>query len=346
MSDAFEVHHGSAPAGWDELVGRLGGSVFHTSIWADYQRKTSEVKPLFLLVRDRSGKERAGAFALFRRSRRPIASLIFRELSLPAHPFGPGDAVANCVAACERVARDLGCSRMSIESFMSADSAFVPSEHGYTESRRVEFSLDLTRDLDSLWKGIGKDQRERIRRHGRQSVRIEEGVRQEDLQGLRLAREATQARRSRRGQGYELPVDEGFYAALYECLVKRGAARFFVARQGDEALAALFFATFGGRAYSVFSGSTERGYELGTQGGLFWTAVETFKAEGFHELNRGGVPVSAENEADPLHGIYLFKKRLGTTPRLCRSGSKVLSRVRDGLTRLRDDVRAWMGAER
>jgi lipid II:glycine glycyltransferase (peptidoglycan interpeptide bridge formation enzyme) len=74
----------------------------------------------------------------------------------------------------------------------------------------------------------------------------------------------------------------------------------------------------------MFSGSTTEGYRAGAQTYLYWRAVERFLEEGLVLLNRGGVPASAAVEGDPLHGLYRFKTRLGTTPVACYSGTKTL----------------------
>jgi lipid II:glycine glycyltransferase (peptidoglycan interpeptide bridge formation enzyme) len=126
---------------------------------------------------------------------------------------------------------------------------------------------------------------------------------------------------------------------LHRTLVQPGAARLLLARQGGEVIAGILYSTFARKAYSVFSGSTEAGYKLGAQTGLFWFAVTTFKQEGFRVLNRGGVPAEAEQEGHDLHGIYRFKHRLGTTPMHCASGDKVLSAFKDKLARVRELVR-------
>ena len=68
------------------------------------------------------------------------------------------------------------------------------------------------------------------------------------------------------------------------------------------------------------------------------TMVEILQKEGFQELNRGGVPASAKDKNDSLHGIYSFKKRLGTSPQLCRSGELALNPIRYKLTVLRDKI--------
>ena len=68
--------------------------------------------------------------------------------------------------------------------------------------------------------------------------------------------------------------------------------------------------------------------------------------EGLRLLNRGGVPGSAAEEGDPLHGIYRFKHRLGTTPVSCTSGTVVLDRVRDYLMGLQHRLRRGIAISR
>jgi GNAT superfamily N-acetyltransferase len=337
-----ETFVGSAPRGWDGTVRRLGGSIFHSSIWGDYQRATKGARAVYVLGRDSGGNEQGGALALLWQSRHPVASLIFRDIELYAHPFARGNNAAIVTALLretEEIARRLGCGRLKLSSMMSGDSELLPGTQGYEETQRFEFVVDLTRPMDEIWHGVRKDQRERIRRLEREGVRIEIGSARHDVDGLRAVRESTQDKRVRRGQEYDLPADRGFYDELFDHLIARDAARLLLARRSGETLAALFFLTFNGRTCSVFSGSTALGYRLGAQSKLFWDAVEMFKNEGYHELNRGGVPAAAANESDPQHGIYQFKLRLGTTPRLCRSGEKVLSPMRDRLSRLRDSLR-------
>lgn len=342
MIQTLETWVDNPPEIWDEIICQLGGTIFQSRLWAEYVKKTQNVQPIFFLGRDADGNKRGVALALYSQSPWPIASLIFRTARLTAHPVicdPQAGEVEAFMGLIEDYARSLGCGRLILESFMSGNSTFSPTTHAYAESSRFEFHLDLTRDPDELWKGIGKDQRDKIKRLTRDGFSIEEGKTQNDLHGLGMVREATQAKRSARGQGYDSSADTNFYEDLFDYLVSRGAGRLFLAKEGSEVIAGLFFSTFNGRAYSVFSGATDRGYRLGAQSGIFWAAVETFRREGFTLLNRGGVPAAAEQEGHPQHGIYVFKKRLGTTPRLCSSGEKILSPTREWLVRLRDRLR-------
>ena len=339
----LEVWEDSSPTHWDEMVCQFNGTVFHSSIWAEYQKNIQNAVPVFIFAKGKTSEAGVGTVALFRQSRLPIVSTFVRELVLLAHPFtglGDGNESRKFFEQCEELGRQWGCSRLSIESFYSGYSSFVPEEHGYEESRRVEFYLDLQRENSNLWLGIKKDQRERIRRLERQGIVITEGTSLDDLKGLKLVREATQGKRALRGQNYSISKDETMYQQLDQYLTKRGIGRVFLAMQEGEVIAAIFFATFNGTAYSVFSGSTTAGYKLSAQSGLFWEAVKRFQSEGFRELNRGGVPESASLEGDPLYGIYQFKKRLGTTPLTCRSGMKILNPLKEKLSRTWESVKA------
>jgi lipid II:glycine glycyltransferase (peptidoglycan interpeptide bridge formation enzyme) len=159
------------------------------------------------------------------------------------------------------------------------------------------------------------------------------------MKELSAVRQTALERRLEREQGFDLPSDPAYYDRLHRTLVECGAARLLLARQGGAVIAAVLYATFARRACSIFSGSTEAGYRLSAQTGLFWYAVQTFRQEGFRILNRGGVPAAAAGENHDLHGIYRFKHRLGTTPVRCVSGEKVLSPLKDRIAKLRGLVR-------
>jgi lipid II:glycine glycyltransferase (peptidoglycan interpeptide bridge formation enzyme) len=241
--------------------------------------------------------------------------------------------------ALETLGRSTGCATIRLDSFMSGPSGLVPERHGYREETRIEFVVDLTRDIDEVWRALGKDQRERIRKLERQGLAVETGDQRADLDALRLVRGETREKRVRRGQSYALTGDDAFYDRLHRHVVAPGIGRLYLARTGGAVVAALLFSVFNRRAYSMFSGSNEEGYRLGAQSLLFWRAVQRFRSEGLVELNRGGVPADSEREDHPLHGIYLFKRRLGGKPVLCRSGFKVIRPGRHALMRWTGRIR-------
>jgi GNAT acetyltransferase-like protein len=343
MLEHLETHFDSPPPDWNEIVCRLDGSIYQSAAWADYEKTRSGARPIYLLARDPDGEAAAGTLAFLNQSKLPLISWISRGFHLPAHPFvrkdRAGIEATNLIGLCEKLARRLGCNKISMDSFLSGHSELVPADLGYAESRRIEFCVDLTANLDEVWKGVKKDHRERIRRLKREDIRIEVATARADLEILKSAREMTRERREEKGQTYEVEHSAELYDRLQDELMGRGLARLLIAKRENEILGSICFLTFNGRANSIFSGSTAAGYKMGVQALLFWSAVEAFKADGFRELNRGGVPASAAEESDALHGIYRFKSRLGTTPFLCRSGQKILRPLMHRISRLRDMLR-------
>src|SRR5689334_14961295 len=83
----LEASVGIAPDAWDKTVCALGGAVYDSTVWAEYQQKVAGILPIFLISRYHAGIVSAGALALFRKSHRPIISLISRSLVLSTHPF-------------------------------------------------------------------------------------------------------------------------------------------------------------------------------------------------------------------------------------------------------------------
>lgn len=342
MNVKLSVSVGEAPAGWDAVVVAVDGTVFHSAAWAGFQREVQGLEPVFIQATDGHNNPTGVALALFRRSRRPVIGRLLRSMEMPAYPAAAGaePAVAGALLSeVERVARQQGCARLSVHSNFSGGSALALAPLGYATKNRVEFLVDLTSDGDTLWKAIKKDQRERIRRLERDGVQYEATSALEGMERLHAVRQTALERRLERDQGFDLPPDLEYYKLLHRTLVQPGAARLLLARQGGEVVAGILYSTFARRAYSVFSGSTEAGYKLSAQTGLFWFAVTTFKQEGYRLLNRGGVPAEAEQEGHELHGIYRFKHRLGTTPVHCASGDKVLSPFKVRVSQLRELLR-------
>jgi hypothetical protein len=342
MDRTLSIAFGEPPSGWDAAAEAVGGTVFHSAAWAEFQRQVQGCEPVFIRASDGDGKPKGVALALFRRSRRPVLGRLLRSMEMPAYPAAAGadPAVAGALLSeVERVARKQGCARLSVHSNFSSDAGLALAQLGYTTRDRVEFVVDLASDADTLWKAIKKDQRERIRRLERDGVQYEATSALEGMEQLHAVRQTALERRLERDQGFDLPPDLEYYKLLHRTLVQPGAARLLLARQGGKVVAGILYSTFAQKAYSVFSGSTEAGYKLSAQTGLFWFAVTTFKQEGYRVLNRGGVPAEAEQEGHDLHGIYRFKHRLGTTPVRSVSGEKVLSPLKDKLARVRELMR-------
>lgn len=348
MTHAIEIHQDAPPDGWDRIVASLGGGIFHSHAWARYQVDLSATRALYLLCRDASGEPAGVAVTLVHESRTPVLSRFLRDLTFTAHPLTRAHAIEPATALMEegeRLGRRLGCARLWLGSFGSGRSPILPASRGFLETERIEFVADLTTGVDAVWQAIDKKQRERIRQLERKAVAVTVETGRDALTALQSLRGSTQRKRAARGQGYSLAAGERLDDAIERHLLRGDLARIFTARVEGQPVAAILYATFAGRAYSMFSGSSSEGYRLGAQSLLYWAAVQRFHGEGFVELNRGGGPGAAESPEHPLHGIYQFKLRLGTTPLRCRSGVKVLSPLRAALADMKNRLAGHAGGD-
>ena len=348
MTPSVEIYRDAPPDGWDGIVTSLGGDVFHSHAWARYQVDISATSAVYLLARD-DRKEPVGvAVTLVHQSRTPLLAALVRDLTFAAHPLARGNAdepVSALLREGEAFARRLGVARLWLGSFGSGRSPIRPATRGFRETERIEFVADLTAGIDSVWQVIDKKQRERIRQLERKGIAVTPESGRDALDTLQALRGSTQQKRAARGQGYSLAMGRELDDAIDRHLLQGNLARIFVARAEGTPIAAILYTVFAGRAYSMFSGSSGEGYRLGAQSLLYWRAVQHFCEQGFVELNRGGGPGAAASPDHPLHGIYQFKLRLGTTPLVCRSGVKVLSPLRAAIADLKNRVAGHGGGE-
>jgi len=329
MTQQLKYWRDQPPPEWGQWVGQADATIFQSSAWAAYQQAVEPCEPVYLMYYHPSGDKLAGGMAFLKKSRVPLLNHVTKELVFPAHPFFYKNSdkpfSKEFFQECGKVAKAMGCCRIILNSFYSGRSPLDLLEAGFDETKRWEFILDLQQESDQIWSGIGKDHREKIKKFQKNGFEVIVGKTKDDLQYLKQLRESTQGKRAEKGQEYDLPLEASYYDQLYHLLVKPDFARLFLAVRDQEAVAGILFLTLNRKAYSIFSGSNEIGYKFGAQSGLFWEAVQNFQSHHFEELNRGGISFEAESPEDPLHGIYLFKKRLGTIPVLCRSGVKVIA---------------------
>lgn len=333
---------GVPPFGWDTKIEAIAGTIFHSTAWARFQHEVQGCEPVFIQAQDESGALIGASLGLFRKSQHPILGVFLRSMETASYPVAMGndtDLVVRMIMETERVARKLGCGRLSLGSNFSAATGVSLEDIGFATQERLEFIVDLTAAEDALWNAIKKDQRDRIRRLSRDGVEYETTTLLAGMKELGAVRQTALERRLERDQGFSLPSNDSYYALLHRTLVEPGAATLFLARKQGAVVAAILYATFARKAYSIFSGSTEAGYKLSAQTGLFWHAVTSFKRNGFQVLDRGGVPAAAADDGHDLQGIYRFKHRLGTTPVRCVSGEKVLSPLKERIAALRKMVR-------
>ena len=310
----MEVHERTAPPGWDEDLLAAGGVVFHSEAWARYKVQESGGEPLFCLWRERGRNRVVGrALAIRKPSRDSRAARLATKVAFDSPPAG-GEPDTDFIAPLRDWARR---SPALIEVGLGSFDALGPwgPEDLPNPRQRVEFAMPPG-DADAVWEAMRQLARRKVKKARKSEFEISRPVTATELAPFTEVYELTQARLERNKgyvAGFELDR-ESFAAALAE-LTTRDRGRLYAASRGGRLEAAVFMATFGDRAYMVYSSATDEGRDplLHLAGGdqIVRLGQVATPQDGFAALNLGGAAGDAADPSSSEHGLHQFKTRFG-----------------------------------
>jgi lipid II:glycine glycyltransferase (peptidoglycan interpeptide bridge formation enzyme) len=301
-----------APPDWDvRAVHRSGGHVYQSAAWASY-RATQGRDPRFVELGD-------GGVALVLLRRSPglpgVEALVRRG---PAHDDLPAARLAQRVASLGRWARSIGARDLFLDPEHDADPAYEAAMEaiGSRVADELDPSLHVMRlDLvgatrESLWEGLSKSTRQRIR-SAESTVRV-----REDRAGDRFDGMAALLRERADVLGIALQEGHG-YLRGWRVLVDAGLARLLVAEHEDELVGGLFIHVHGGIHATAYSADrADRRRDLpGAMHLLRWRAIRDALDQGARAIELGGVDLPGHREppspGDPTWGLYEHKRSFG-----------------------------------
>jgi len=324
----LEVHAGTAPPDWDDGLRAAGGTVFHSRAWADYtQAEQRGTTPHYVRLRQPDGSAAAWALAFLDRSRHRLIAPISGALWLDSYPVTTpaGDATTLRAALLELVrwARRRGVLEITIGSFASPQREFALGELGFTETRRLEFELDIRQPDDALLAGLEYKRRKNLRKAARLGVQIVELQPDEGIALLRRMQAASSERIERRGGPRIGRTGEADHDPVHQ-LLRHGAGCLVGATVDGEIVSASLFTRFGPLVYHTLSGHGPKALETQAPTLLIWEMLRRFRDEGAERFNFGGCSADAAREDSPEHGVYVYKKAFGAECIACTSGTRIL----------------------
>ena len=185
----------------------------------------------------------------------------------------------------------------------------------------IEFIVDLEKDVDDIFKSMHKKHKKNVRKALECGLKIEYDESLDAFLELRKMQQVSSEKASEKGNRYGIQ-DEKFYIKTYKKVYQNGIGKVLFAKKEGEYIAALAYLAFGKKAVTVRSGSTTKGYETSAMYLLQYELIKLLKAQGFGELNIGGVPAKAADPAHPQHGLYNYKRYYGGAPCL-RTGIRI-----------------------
>jgi hypothetical protein len=329
------------PSQWNETVRSLGGSIYHSADWAAYTLAANpSAIARFLTLRADDGRPIGAALAFrVRSSQRLLAALTGRSWldAIPAVNGGDEELIGEFIDRLVADSRAAGDVELEVGSFASFAGRETLAAREFELNHRFEFELNLEESEESLWDGMEYKRRKNINKAQRSGVVLEDLDPEEGVAALRRLQGASSERIVARG-GPDITYKSKQPADPLLTVLDSGLARIVGARVNGDVVSAGLFTCFNGLVYHTLSGHGEAALRTQAPTLLLWETIKRYKAEGARRFNFGGCPVSAADEEDPSHGVYVYKMGFGGVRRECATGRKVLRQAAEqavrGLRRL------------
>jgi len=311
---------------WGEIVSRLGGSVFHSSVWAEYSRAVqTNLSPLYITCSNDQGVVVGAALAFVENSSNRIIDLFSKRMLLHATPLVKGDdtILATFLVELEKYCRRKGFVQLSISSYASPDISNQLIKGDYDLTYRYEFTLDLNQSEEELRRGFDKSLRWSTNKAIKSGVTIHEMPVEESIASLeKLGKEAADRVLLRKGVDLHRSGTGTVKPAVI--IVEAGLGRFFSAVFDGEIVSTSLFTLFNGIVYHMLSGANDTALKTNASKLLLWHAIKSYREAGARIFNLGGCKADATEPESSEHGVYRFKKNFGAHLVKCASGEKIL----------------------
>lgn len=350
---------------WDQLVSHTPGSdVAQLSAWAQVRGQCGFL-PCYLLAR-RAGRLAGGALVLQRRL--PVLGVLGYLPGGPVieHARSRGAVVD---ALCAALA-DLATGRLNALFVQPPEGAHDISERllrrGFRRSQAgiapaASIKIDLTRAMEDIRDDLSASNRRRTRSWAERGVTVRAGDKR-DLPLLATLFSCTAAH-----QHFDAPSLD-YLRTLYRALDPGGHVAVFIAELHGAPVAAELFTGCGGVLRSRLAGMRrdEATRKSGAAAAIIWHAIGWAKANRYHSLDFGGIPVEtvdlirdrAPGFTSRLSGSVVFKASFGGQPyryppavellssRLLRTGYDALRRSHIGRKAVASATRLMRGGGR
>jgi RimJ/RimL family protein N-acetyltransferase len=229
----------------------------------------------------------------------------------------------------------LNVAKFQLNSYEAPASLDWPFGEPLRVHERKEYYIDLSQDLDALFKCFSSNHRRNVRKAERQDFVCDIDRSETAFERHLSVFSHTQARRSERGESAA-----GINASLCRNVLASGDGFLMQLRHADEIVSSFLVLLTSKRAFYYSGGTTEQGMRMGASHYLMWLAIRELKARGATTLSLGGI-----SGTDP-EGLARYKLGFGATAVALSNVSHVTGRgFGDGALRRVRPIGKWTAAK-
>lgn len=305
---------------WSAWLEKLGGNIYHSKEWAEIQVSATS-RSLFFHWQDDSDCVVAIALGVENWSRLPLLGRHSKRLELESYPATDSShqgLIDDLLPQLLDYAQKSGHSSLKVQSYYTDSRPLPAAQPSFATEDRIEFLVDLTKDEEQLWKNLGSTHRRKIGKARKHNLKFESA---DDLEGMRTFRKLQiQSRDRRENRGEDIGrIEDSYYEKLGQAYFERSLGRVHFMTDKGVAISGAFVSIYNKKAYYVYGGSSDEGFEMNAPALLFWEMFSNYRESGCLEFNLGGVPASAADKEAQSHGLYRFKAGFGGSQISCVS---------------------------
>lgn len=307
---------------WSGWLEKFEGNIYHSSVWAE-TRHSCHSHPLFFHWLDNNDCCLGIAVGIKHWSPVRYIGHFFKRLDFESYPAVQGndvDLTRSMIKQLLKFAKDGGYRSLTIQSFCANVMVSDMDQLGFVTTPRIEFILDPGIPEEELWKRLSEHHRRKIKRANRHGLLFEEACTIDAMREIRKLQMMFRDRRMQRGE-YFGTVNEDYYEEMGKRYFDKNLGRVFFMTHEKQVVTTAFVTIYAGKAYSVYTGSSEEGFRLDASALLFWKIFSRCRELGCKEFNIGGVPDSAVSPESQSYGLYRFKAGFGGRQVKCLSGT-------------------------
>lgn len=282
---------------WDESLEKLGGHLFQSSLWEEFQKAQGRE------THADNGKGWSWMGAI----RKTAGNISYLYIA-----YGPTiqdkSKLKDSIESIRQAAEKLKVDFVRMDFPLDIDEKTLTGnglKHVSDMQATYHMVLDLKPSEEELWSNVASRTRTYVNTAPKRNLSFEISENPKDLGDFLKIQEMTAKR-----QGINM-YHESYYKALIDTLMPTGKCKLYFARTPEDTIAGALCVDWGGTRYYLFAATND---ELNRKAhgaqALMWWLIDDAKKNGLEAFDYGGV-VPLDWEHHPWIGHTKFKKNYG-----------------------------------
>jgi lipid II:glycine glycyltransferase (peptidoglycan interpeptide bridge formation enzyme) len=281
-------------------------SIFQTSDMAEVYNRTKGYKPsMVVAINEETDEILASVLAVNITEKKGFLQSFTNHSTIRGNPVlkSGKEGTEAAIALMSNFNKEFGLDSLYTRVYLThktpeLENVFARSHYKFESW--LNFLINLQKPKDLILASMKVDKRRAIRKAEKNGLIVQDIIDKNELQDFYTLLTGTynEAR---------LPLkDISLFEAIFDVLVKKGMARFIMAKKGNDYIAGRLVLTYKGSIYDWYACASKEHLSLYPNEFLIWDILKWGSENGFHTFDFGGA-----GTPDEKYGVRDFKERFG-----------------------------------